>query len=77
MTVTERHAACSRRPPAPATLACTTTDSAHFVCTEKLKLVQHVPVTVTVKSKSKPCRSGARAPRGLPATGAQSRLPRP
>lgn len=36
-----------------ATLACTTTDSAHFVCTEKLKLVQLVPVTVTVKSKSK------------------------
>jgi hypothetical protein len=35
------------------TLACATTDSAHYTCTEKLKLVQTVPVAVTVKSKAK------------------------
>jgi hypothetical protein len=35
------------------TLACATTDSAHYTCTEKLKLVQTVPATVTTKAKTK------------------------
>ena len=36
------------------TLACATTDSAHYTCTEKLKLVQTVPVTTkTTKTKTK------------------------
>lgn len=33
------------------TLACTTTDLAHYACTEKLKLVQQVLTTVTTKKK--------------------------
>ncbi|MGI8715145.1 MAG: hypothetical protein ACR2NR_18570 [Solirubrobacteraceae bacterium] len=35
------------------TLACTTTDSTHYTCTEKLKLVQTVPVVVKTKTKTK------------------------
>lgn len=33
------------------TLACTTTDLAHYACSEKLKLVQQVLTTVTTKKK--------------------------
>ncbi len=35
------------------TLACSTTDLAHYTCTEKLKLVQQVLTTVTTTTKKK------------------------